>query len=190
MAEFKSFLLLLLWRDDEITSYNPKTIICFIVYYLFMYVKTWEFSNHFYFQNHSFYLKPFICSLFFYLQLDSTNATLGHNNSHQLNDVRFERNYFFQCEFHVNSGCSKVLDLGSLFNRYPSYSQRPIYGGYGGYGNNNFYPGGGYQSGIGGGGGVAGYYPNNNGNFYPGSSGLGTNFLGWTKQMRFNFQKY
>lgn len=74
---------------------------------------------------------------------------------------------------------SKVLDLGSLFGRYPSYGQRPLYGGYGGYANNNFYPGGypgGYQSGGVGGG---GYYPNNNGNFYPGSSGLGTNFLGW-----------
>lgn len=92
------------------------------------------------------------------------------------------------CEFIANSGYSKVLDLGSLFNRYPSYSQRPIYGGYAGYGNSNYYPGG-YQSGgsVGG----AGFYPNANGNFYPGSSGLGTNFLGWleNKQMIMEFQK-
>lgn len=148
---------------------------------LSMYVKTWEFSIHFTF------------SLFFCLQLDLTDAKLDHNNSQQ-KDVRFTAKlydlFILLFEFLVNSVYSKVLDLGSLFSRYPSYGQRPIYGGYGGYGNggygsggygnNNFYPGG-LQSG-------GGYYPNSNGNFYPGSSGLGTNFLGLSKQMIFKFE--
>lgn len=60
-----------------------------------------------------------------------------------------------------------VLDLGNLFNRYPSY-QRPYYGGGVGGGYSPYYP----QT-IGGGGG--GYYPQaNGGGYYPG----GTNMLG------------
>lgn len=53
-----------------------------------------------------------------------------------------------------------VLDLGNLFNRYPSY-QRPYYGGGGGF--NPYYP----QT-------MGGYYPQGNGGYYPG----GTNMLG------------
>ena len=60
-----------------------------------------------------------------------------------------------------------VFDLSSLFNRYPSYQQRPYFGGNGIYqgGFGGMYPGGGYnpQGGIGGG--------------YPGG-GYGTNILG------------
>lgn len=61
-----------------------------------------------------------------------------------------------------------VLDLGNLFNRYPSY-QRPYYGGGGvGGGYSPYYP----QT-IGGG--AGGYYPQaNGGGYYPG----GTNMLG------------
>lgn len=59
-----------------------------------------------------------------------------------------------------------MLDLSGLFNRYPNYYQRPIYGGYNPA--NGYYP----QTG--------GYYPGSNiGGYYPGgNSGYGTNFLG------------
>lgn len=62
-----------------------------------------------------------------------------------------------------------VLDLGSIFNRYPGYNQRPLYqqGGYGGY-----FPQGG--SGYGGPYGGGGAYGGGN----PYGNGLGTNMLG------------
>lgn len=66
-----------------------------------------------------------------------------------------------------------VFDLSSLFNRYPSYQQRPYYGGQGGFGQGGFYPGG-YNSQGG-----FGSYPGTGSGSYPGTgSGLGTNILG------------
>lgn len=68
--------------------------------------------------------------------------------------------------FYFLSFRRKVLDLGSLFNRYPSY-QRPYYGVAGGGGAAGGYP---YYPQT-----MGGYYPQGNvGGYYPG----GTNMLG------------
>lgn len=69
-----------------------------------------------------------------------------------------------------------VFDLSGLFNRYPSYQQRPYYSGQGGFGQGGFYPGG-YSSQGG-----FGSYPGTGSGSYPGTgSGLGTNILGKKK---------
>lgn len=93
-----------------------------------------------------------------------------HNSKIQrVNDVNilFNLNEIHKNSFeHVFSLCFcfslifvyKVLDLGSLFGRYPSYNQRPYYGSSG-------YPGG-----------YGGF--NNQGGMFPGANGYGTNVLG------------
>ncbi|XP_055306402.1 keratin, type I cytoskeletal 10-like, partial [Sitodiplosis mosellana] len=65
-----------------------------------------------------------------------------------------------------NTPSERLFDLSSLFNRYPTYQQRPYFGGNGIY-----------QGGIGGGYPGAGYPQGGLGGGYPGS-GLGTNILG------------
>lgn len=70
-----------------------------------------------------------------------------------------------------------VFDLSSLFNRYPTYQQRPYFGGsgvyQGGFGGGSMYPGAG------------GYNPQGGYGGYPGS-GLGTNILGISKYASVN----
>lgn len=70
-----------------------------------------------------------------------------------------------------------VFDLSSLFNKYPSYQQRPYYSGGSGFGQGGFYPGSGGYGQQGGYGGQQGF------GSFPGAgagSGLGTNILGET----------